>query len=99
MSDDPTFNDRLIAALRALAALPVTNRKQLAAWRLEAERLTESFTPDEEDAVPEFVWHYLGDADIRLRNPGYRADQESKLERAIRELGPRAYKPVVRRRA
>ena len=99
MNDDTSFNDRLIAALRALAALPVTNRKQLAAWRVEADRLTESFTPDEEDAVPEFVWHYLGDADIRLRNPGYRADQESKLERAIRDLGPRTHKPVVRRRA
>jgi len=98
MTDDPTFNERLITALQALAALPVTNRKQLAAWKLEAEKLEQSLTEDEADYVPQFVWHYLADADIRLRNPGYRADQERQLEQSLRELGPRAHKPVPRRR-
>ncbi len=95
---DLTFNERLITALQTLAALPVTNRKQLAAWKLEADQLEQSITEDEADYVPQFVWHYLADADIRLRNAGYRADQERKLELVIRDLGPRTHKPAMRRR-
>jgi hypothetical protein len=94
MSDPTTFNETLITSLRALAALPVTNRKQLAAWRAEANKLEESITPDQADTVPAFVWHYLADADIRLRNPEFRADQERKLEQALRDLGPKTYKSV-----
>jgi hypothetical protein len=93
-----TFNERLITALQALAAQPLTNRKQLAAWRLEADRLEKSFTPEQADTVPHFVWHYLADADIRLRNSGFRADQERRLERVLRDLGSRTHKPPVRGR-
>jgi hypothetical protein len=96
---DTTFNDQLIIALRALAARPLTNRKELAAWRVEADRLEESFTAEQSDTVPDFVWHYLADADIRLRNPGFRADQERRLEQVFRDLGPRLHKPVPRRRS
>jgi hypothetical protein len=95
---DPTFNEFLIAALQTLAARPLTNRKELAAWRLEANRLEESFTPDQADSLPDFVWHYLGDADIRLRNAGYRADQERRLQQVFREFRPQAFKAGPRRR-
>ena len=96
--EDPSFDEQLITALRALSARPLTNRKELAAWRVEADRLEQSLTPEQTDSVPQFVWHYLADADIRLRNPGYRADQERQLEQALRDIGPRAHKPVSRRR-
>ena|SRR5688572_14711703 len=99
MSDPDAFNEFLITALQALAARPVTNRKELAAWRAEADRLEESFTPEQADSVPHFVFHYLADADIRLRNAGFRADQERRLQQVFRELGPRTHKPAVRRRA
>ncbi len=95
---DPNFNQFLISALQSLAAQPLTNRKELAAWRLAAGRLEESLTPEQADAVPHFVWHYLGDADIRLRNAGFRADQERRLQQALRELGPRAPAPGRARR-
>ena len=94
---DPSFDETLITALRALAARPLTNRKELAAWRVEADRFEQSLTPEQTDAVPQFVWHYLADADIRLRNPGYRADQERQLEQAIRELGPGSHRSSRRR--
>jgi hypothetical protein len=96
---EPTFNELLVTALQTLAARPLTNRKDLAAWRLEATRLEESFTPEQADTVPDFVWHYLADADIRLRNSGFRADQERRLQQVCRELGVGAHKPVSRRRA
>ena len=94
---DPTFNELLLTALQTLAARPLTNRKELAAWRREADRLEESFTPEQADSVPDFVWHYLADADIRLRNSGYRADQERRLQKVFRDLRPGAHKPVPRR--
>jgi hypothetical protein len=96
---DPTFNELLVTALQSLAARPLTTRKDLAAWRREADRLEESFTPEQAETVPDFVWHYLADADIRLRNSGFRADQERRLQQLFRELGPGTHKPVVRRRA
>jgi hypothetical protein len=94
-----TFNEFLIGALEALAARPLTTRKDLAAWRAEAHRLEESFTPEQADSVPSFVWHYLGDADIRLRNASYREDQQRRLRQVVQQLGPRAPRFVVRRRS
>jgi hypothetical protein len=99
MSDPLSFNEFLISALQTLAARPLTNRKQLAAWRVEADRFEESLTPEQADSVPHFVWHYLADADIRLRNAEFRADQERRLQQVFRELGPRTHKPSMRRRA
>jgi hypothetical protein len=99
MSDPTHFHENLIRALRRLAARPLTNRKELAAWRIEADRLEESFTPEQAESVPHFVFHYLVDADIRLRNAGFRADQERRLEQVYRELGPRTQRPSIRRRA
>jgi hypothetical protein len=99
MIPEPSVNESLISALQTLAAKPVTNRKQLAEWRKEADRFEESLTPEQADAVPHFVWHYLADADIRLRNAEYRADQERRLLVALEELGPRRLKPAVRKRA
>jgi hypothetical protein len=95
----PTFEEFLVGALEALAARPLANRRDLAAWRAEANRLEQSFTPEQADSVPDFVWHYLGDADIRMRNPIFRVDQERRLRLVVQELGPRAPRPVVRRRS
>ena len=93
MNEAVSFNETLIAALEKLAAKKLTNRKDLAAWKLAAEKLEQGLTPEQADSVPHFVWHYLGDADIRLRNASYRKDQERRLERVIRELGPRSHRP------
>jgi hypothetical protein len=93
MNEAVSFNESLIAALEKLAAKKLTNRKDLAAWKLAAEKLERGLTPEQADSVPHFVWHYLGDADIRLRNASYRKDQERRLERVIRELGPRSHRP------
>jgi hypothetical protein len=95
----PTFDEFLIAALESLAARRVTNRKELAAWRIQAGRLEQSLTPEQADALPSFVWHYLADADIRLRNAGYRAEQERQLKQVLSELGSGPQRPGPRRRS
>jgi hypothetical protein len=94
----PTFEELLITALESLAGRRVTNRKELAAWKIHAGRLEQSFTPEQADALPSFVWHYLADADIRLRNAGYRAEQERRLKQLLSELGSSSHKPGPRRR-
>jgi len=91
-----SFGASVIAALEKLAAKKVTNRKELEAWRAAAEKLERRITAEGEESVPQFVWHYLGDADIRMRNPKYRADQERRLEQVLRELGPRAHRMGAR---
>jgi hypothetical protein len=96
MMIEATFHESLIEALEKLAAKPLTNQKQLAAWRHAAEKLEKGFTPEQAETVPEFVWHYLGDADIRLRNARYREGQERRLERVLRELQPRSYRTASR---
>ena len=93
----PTFDESLITALESLAARPVTNRKELAAWQLHAGRLEQSFTPEQADAMPSFIWHYLADADIRLRNAAFRAEQEGQLKRVLSELGASTHRPRPRR--
>lgn len=90
--EEISFNASLIASLEKLAAKKVTNRKELDAWKAAAEKLEKGIPEAHEGDVPQFVWHYLGDADIRLRNARYRADQERRLERVLRELGPRSYR-------
>ncbi len=95
--NEPDFGETLITALRGLSQRPLTNRKELAACRAEAERIERSLTPEQADTIPQFIWHYLEDADIRMRNPGYRADQERKLAHALRQLDPRAHKLTPRR--
>ncbi|HEY8122617.1 MAG TPA: hypothetical protein VII78_14940 [Myxococcota bacterium] len=90
--EEITFNATLISALEKLAAKKVTNRKELDAWRAAAEKLERGLSPEQADSVPHFVWHYLGDADIRLRNATYRKDQERRLEKVLRELGPRSHR-------
>jgi hypothetical protein len=85
-----TFNASLASALEKLAARKLTNRAELEAWRAAAEKLEKSIGEEHEGAVPQFVWHYLGDADIRMRNAKYRADQERRLDGVLQELGRRS---------
>ena len=94
----PTLEEFLITALESLAGRRVTNRKELADWKIHAGRLERSFTPEQADALPSFVWHYLADADIRLRNAGYRAEQQRRLKQLLSELGSSTRKPGPRRR-
>jgi len=91
--EETSFNATLASALEKLASKKVTNRKELAAWKAAAEKIEKGIAEEHEGGVPQFVWHYLGDADIRLRNARYRADQERQLERVLLELGHRSHRP------
>jgi hypothetical protein len=79
--------------LRALARRPVRTPEELANWQASADELLAWVrTPPAQvaDALPHFVWHYLSDADARLRDAKYREAQEKELEAVLRPLTKRA---------
>lgn len=79
----------LAERLRALAATPVSDRAELDAWYAAARRLQDWMSANAQDissAVPHFVWHYLADADIRLKDSLYAVDQTRQLMEIVQAL-------------
>ena len=79
--------DELVALghrLRCLMNRPVTTRADLPAWYAEAQSIIESLSP--EAPAPEVFWHWLSDADIRLRDPEYAKMQNEQMERLVADL-------------
>jgi hypothetical protein len=74
--------------LRRLAESTPTNSDQLSQW-YERSREFQAFLkahPAICNAMPHFVHHYLADADIRAREPEYRADQQDQILGIISEF-------------
>ena len=72
--------------LRELAESTPEDRRHLAGWNERArefETLLRSDAGALSDAIPHFVWHYLADADIRVRDAAYRADQQAAILEVI----------------
>jgi len=67
--------------LRALAESTPEDARQLPAWDERAREFEAVLHSDGvlSDAIPHFVWHYLADADIRVRDLAYRADQQATI--------------------
>jgi hypothetical protein len=79
----------LAEGLRTLAVTPVSNRAELDAWYAAAKRLQDwmsAHAPELSGAVPHFVWHYLADADIRLKDSLYEVDQTRQLMEIVQAL-------------
>jgi len=75
--------------LRELAEATPTDARELRAWyerTREFEALLRSDSGALSDAIPHFVWHYLSDADIRVRDLAYRADQQATILEIIMAL-------------
>jgi hypothetical protein len=84
-SDKIAFAGR---ALRRLAECSPTDPSELNDWNERAREFEQflKMQPDLCNAIPHFVWHYLADADIRAREPQYRAGQQTKILRIASEL-------------
>ncbi len=75
--------------LRSLAETSVSNRAELKDWYANAKRLQDWMSTHASElsgAVPHFVWHYLADADIRLKDSIYAADQTRHLMDIVHAL-------------
>jgi len=68
--------------LRALHAMPLSSKEDVAAWYAEADKLRVRLYEDYRevyDSLPHEIEHYLVDADIRAKDPGYARYQEDIL--------------------
>ena len=68
--------------LRELAESTPEDARDVPAWyerTREFEAVLRSDGGALSDAIPHFVWHYLADADIRVRDLAYRADQQATI--------------------
>ena len=70
----------LVTELERLMSLPLGSKAERDAWYVESKRvqqaLRERFANLE---YPHDLWHFLADADIRARDPGYRKYQEQMV--------------------
>jgi hypothetical protein len=74
---------RAIAAeLEALLHLPLSTPADLDSWYVSARRFNERLKTYPNDVLrrlPHDLWHYLDDADIRLRTPQYAEAQNERV--------------------
>lgn len=78
---------------RQLAEKRVTDRRELEAWYEEAKRVPDRIRADSAVAneLPHFLWHYLADADIRLKDADFAREQNTELLRLLalmEQVGP-----------
>ena len=71
---------RLALALTELVKFVPTNQDQLSNWYDKAHVLGESGLMID---APHFVWHYLSDADIRMKEPEYAEMQNRRINELI----------------
>jgi hypothetical protein len=72
----------LKAALRALDALPLTKKEEVESWYAASEVFQKRLRADWSsiyDSIPHELEHYLVDADIRAKDPGYARYQRDLL--------------------
>ncbi len=74
--------------LEALVHAVPKDKEQLRVWYEKAERLQEQLTQKGVigHLLPHVVWHYLADADIRMRDEAYRSLQNEQMRRLIASL-------------
>jgi hypothetical protein len=84
MAQLPTFKDQIIAVIQRLADRVPRTRDELSV--LEAESVELALHIQKRTAlhdVPEHVWHFLSDADIRFKDPGYAQVQVESLREVL----------------
>jgi hypothetical protein len=81
MSSERNRFDELRASLSGLLARDASSKEELRDWYLDARCVLESLTEPGGlgPAIPEMIWHYLADADMRSKDPTYRDQQEAFL--------------------
>jgi hypothetical protein len=80
----PTSKEDVIAAVRALAARTPRSQEEMRAIEAEGVALAlhlQKHTPLSD--VPEAVWHFLSDVDIRFKDPRYSEAQLGNLDAAL----------------
>lgn len=72
--------------LRELQATSPATKDELDAWYQQARGFTEWLSHGPDVTLPAQLWHYLHDADIRVKDPEYRASQDEIISGLISDL-------------
>jgi hypothetical protein len=87
------MHELIAKRLEQLLHLPLQSKADLSAWEAEAQMVVRELKAFDGE-VPEDVWHFLADADIRSRpeEVSYRETQEAAVREFIIDLrrGPTA---------
>lgn len=80
--------EELSAQLSALLDKDTSTKEGLREWYVKARHVQDSLTSAGGlgPLVPEMIWHYLADADIRSRDSVYRTQQEAFIRAFVRLL-------------
>lgn len=76
---------RLASVLRALRESEPQSKPDLASWQQRSQRAAALLTLAG-GAAPHWLWHYLADADIRLKDADYAAIQRERLMDWLRSV-------------
>jgi hypothetical protein len=86
MNAVPTSRDEVIAAIRRLADRAPQTREELSALEMESVELALHIQKRTSlHDVPEHVWHFLSDADIRFKEPKYAQVQLVLLHEVLKD--------------
>jgi len=76
----------VLACLRRLLESEPASVEQVSSWYQRAEFIKNVLRSSSyEIGVPHVIWHYLDDADIRIRDPRYAEAQVLAVRRSIDE--------------
>lgn len=96
MGHDTLQLREIASELRRLQRSSADTTGELARWHEEGRRFTRRLSSDFAGVdLPEAVWHYLHDADLRAKDPRYRQMQDQALDEVIADL-ERGVVPIVR---
>jgi hypothetical protein len=78
----------ILKSLRGLIASPPKTHEDIPSWYLQAKGLVEFLRRDDETAnlVPGFLWHWLSDAEIRLKHDWYAEQHAETMAKFIEAL-------------
>lgn len=88
MRDRKELFSELAVALEELLAFKPESKSELPHWYVLARNLEAKLVVDGglSPEVPAFLWNYLADADIRLKDPVYRDLQNRQVRLLIRYI-------------
>ncbi|MFL6375048.1 MAG: hypothetical protein ACJ73D_10300 [Pyrinomonadaceae bacterium] len=76
-------------ALQRLALFVPVSKEEMGRWYEEAEILKRDYLYGSNGLAPYlsfFIWHYLADADIRMKSTDYAAVQQDRVSQLITNL-------------
>lgn len=86
INKDTEIMKALAVKLRQLLDREPELIKDITSWYAAAETFRSELTTEDIDLMPHFVFHYLDDADIRIKEKSYKEQQEKEIEGIIKAL-------------